>query len=125
MCLKFGVPVRNHWDALRASRMLASKKPSSLLLVRIGRIELPSRHWKCLILPLNHIRLIFVYYHKTLFIQAIIKRCKYTPEPLILMCAVPKGNFLLLDIFLLVLISMVGLKNLSELVVLLFLNFLL
>ena len=47
---KFG---GNPWDALRASRILASKKPMSSLLVRDGRIELPTSVWKTDVLPLN------------------------------------------------------------------------
>ena len=46
----------NPWDALRASRILASKKPSSSFVVRVGRIELPSQPWQGRVLPLNYTR---------------------------------------------------------------------
>ena len=54
---KFG---GNPWDALRASRISASKKPSSSFMVRDRRIELLSQPWEGRILPLNQSRFCIV-----------------------------------------------------------------
>jgi site-specific DNA recombinase len=43
----------NPWDALRASRILASQKPSSSILVRDKGVEPFTTVWKTVILPIN------------------------------------------------------------------------
>src|SRR3989338_7844087 len=52
-----GLSGENQWAALCAAHELALKKPSIFILVRVGRIELPSHPWQGRILPLNHTRL--------------------------------------------------------------------
>src|SRR3989344_607614 len=49
----FGKMGGNQWDALRASHLLASKKPLRSLMVRNARIELAPTAWEAVVLPLN------------------------------------------------------------------------
>ena len=49
----FGKMGENQWDALRASHLLALKKPLSSVLVRDARIELAPPAWEAEVLPLN------------------------------------------------------------------------
>ena len=47
----------NQWDALRASHLLALKKPLSCVLVRAAGIEPAPLAWEARVLPLNYARL--------------------------------------------------------------------
>ena len=50
-----------------------------IIFMRVGRIELPSTHWKCVVLPLNHTRKILNYFN-TISIHALILLDKKTPN---------------------------------------------
>ena len=65
--------VRNSWQPFRFSSDKHKKsrnKSGILVLVRPGRIELPTEHWQCPVIPLNHGRIFDCTGVKTLSMRA-------------------------------------------------------